>query len=155
MRTTAVVLTILMAGIANAREPIQHPVSVALGPKAYRDGDVIQITNVISTSDRLEQGDTVTVTGRVRLDSADDAKLCFYLTQTKGDGLEETDATQEVNVKHGVSDFEVTTTIKHLGVLHLSLYRTTTGKPFGGVYFGTSDQMKSLSDASVRHYLQD
>ncbi len=130
---------------------MQRPVAVELGPKAYRDGDIVQIIGVTSTPDRLEQGDTVTVTGRVRLDTADEAKRCFYLTQTKGDGREQTDATQEVAVRRGLSAFELTTTIKHQGVLHLTLYRTTTKKPFGGVYFGTADQLQSPSESSVRH----
>lgn len=155
MRTVAFALAMILACTANANEPIQRPVSVDLGPKAYRDGDVVQITGVTSTSARLEQGDTVTVKGRVRVDSAADAKLCLYVTQTKSDGIEETDATQELVVKRGLTDFELRTTIKHKGILHLTLYRTTDGKPFGGVYFGTPDQMKSISDSLVRHFLDD
>jgi hypothetical protein len=155
MRTAVFTLAMILACTANANELTKRPVSFDLGPKAYRDGDVVQITGVTSTSARLEQGDTVTVKGRVRVDSTADARLCLYLTQTKGDGIEETDATQELVVKRGLTDFELTTTIKHKGVLHLTLYRTTDGKPFGGVYFGTPDQMKSISDSMVRHYLND
>ena len=155
MRTAVFALAMIFACTVNANEPIQRPASVELGPKAYRDGDVIQIAGVTSTSARLEQGDTVTVKGRVRVDSTADAKLCLYLTQTEGDGIEETDATQELVVKRGLTDFELTITIKHKGVLHLTLYRTTDGKPFGGVYFGTPEQMKSISDSIVRHFLSD
>jgi hypothetical protein len=57
--------------------PIQEPVATRLGPKAYRDGDVIEITNVTATSAKLEQGDSVTVTGRVRLSSQQAADLCL------------------------------------------------------------------------------
>lgn len=155
MRTSFLILVTLLACVAGANEPTQRPVSVDLGPKAYRDGDVVQITSVSSTSPQLEQGDTVTVKGRVRLDSVAGARLCLYLTQTKGDGIEEADETQEVRVNRGLSDFELTATIKHQGVLHLTLYRTDNGKPFGGVYFGTAEQIESLSDACVRHYLHD
>lgn len=155
MRLFALTLATVCAGTATANEPLQRPVTVELGPKAYRDGDVVQIMKVTATSARLEQGDTVTVKGRIRLDSTADARLCLYLNQTKGDGLEETDSTQEVLVKRGRTDFELTITIKHQGVLHLTLYRTTDGKPFGGVYFGTTDQMESISGAIVRHYLDE
>jgi hypothetical protein len=155
MRTFAMMLAMLFAGTAAANEPLQRPVTVELGPKAYRDGDVVQISKVTATSARLEQGDTVTVKGRVRLDSTADAKLCLYLTQTKGDGVEETDSTQEVLVQRGRSNFELTITIKHQGVLHLTLYSTTDGRPFVGVYFGTSDQMESISGGIVRHYLNE
>ena len=155
MRAAIVPIIAMLARVASAAEPSQHPVSVELGPKAYRDGDVIQVTDVVSTSARLEQGDTVTVKGRVRLDSDSDARLCLYLTQAEGDGLEEAEATQEATLKRGLTTFELKTTIKHRGVLHLTLYRSTNGKPFGGVYFGTSEQMQGISDASVQHYLAD
>lgn len=155
MRTFALSLAMILASAGNAVEPTQRPVTFDLGPKAYRDGDVVQIRSVVSTSPRLEQGDTVTVRGRVRVDSTADAKLSLYLTQTKGDGAEETDVSQETVVKRGLTEFELTMTIKHKGLLHLTLYRTSDGRPIGGVYFGTSDQMASISDASVRHYLND
>lgn len=155
MRILTLMFAVLLTCAANGNEPTQRPVPLDLGPKSYRDGDVIQITSVTATSPRLEQGDTVTVKGRVRLDSATDARLCLFLTQTQGDGYEETDARQTQSIKAGLSDFELKTTIKHRGVLHVTLYRTTNGKPFGGVYFGTPEQMKAISDWDVSYYLED
>ena len=155
MKTLIFAVALFLAGTVHADEPMQHPVVVELGPKAYRDGDVVQIDSILSTSPRLEQGDTVTVKGRVRLGSTSSARLCLYLTQTEGDGLEETDADQVVSVDRGTSKFELAITVKHRGLLHITLYDETTGKPFGGVYFGTKQQMKSLSQASVKHYLKN
>jgi hypothetical protein len=137
-----------------AAAPTQSSVPTALGPKAFRDGDVIEITDVQATSPRLEQGDSLTVRGRVRLQSQDQAQLGLYLTQTEGDGREETDASQTVSVKRGREDFELKVTIKHRGALHLTLYNAS-GQPFGGVYFGTSAQMKKIEDWSLGYDLAD
>lgn len=136
-----------------AAPPLQKSVETVLGPKAYRDGDVIEITDVTATSPKLEQGDTVTVRGRYRLDSHEAADLCLFLTQTEGDGLEETDATQTMRVERGHGKFELKTTIKHRGWLHVTFYDVETGKPFGGVYFGTPKQMEEMGESDVSHYL--
>jgi hypothetical protein len=126
-----------------------------LGPKAYRDGDVIEIMEVMSTSRNLEQGDSVTVRGRVRLDSRSSGSLCLFVTQTEGDGQEETDPGQTKSMNRGLSYFELKTTIKHKGALHVTLYDGKTGKPFGGTYFGTAEQMSRIGNWDVKYYLAD
>jgi hypothetical protein len=139
-----------------AAPPLQAPTSTVLGPKAFQDGDVIEITDVHSTSPRLEQGDRVTVRGRFRLESHKDAQLSLYLTQTQGDGREETDAAQTAHVCGLHGEFELSTTIKHRGALHVTYYDRQSGKPFGGVYFGTRAQMKQIADWDVSDwYLRD
>ncbi len=138
-----------------AAPPLQSDVETVLGPKLYRDGDVIEITDVQSTSPRLEQGDTVVVKGRVRLVSNSRAQLGLYLTQTIGDGREETDKTQTTTIAAGVHQFELTTTIKHQGVLHLTLYDTASGRPFGGTYFGTQAQIEKIADWKLDYFLND
>ena len=155
MRLLALLIAAATSVTTLAAEPIQEHTAIHLGPKAYRDGDVIRITNVTSTSPMLEQGDTVTVKGKVRLDSRAKANLALYLTQTEGDGKEGTNKTQTMIVEEGMADFSLTATIKHRGVLHLTFYDIETGRPFGGVYFGTKPQMVSISDLDVRYYLRD
>lgn len=149
----AILLALVMASTAIAGPPAQSSISTALGPKAYRDGDVIEITDVTATSQQLEQGDSVTVTGRFRLESCEAAKLCIFLTQTVGNGKEETDPTQTMLVKKGRGEFTLKITIKHRGVLHVTYYDPSSGKPMGGTYFGTADQMKSIADWDVDYYL--
>ena len=129
----AILFTLAVAFTAIGAPPTQESVSVVLGPKAYRDGDVVEITEVTATSQNLEQGDSITVRGRVRLDSQSSAKLCLFLTQTEGDGREETDPGQAKSIDRGLTHFELSTTIKHRGALHVTLYDNQTGKPFGGV----------------------
>jgi hypothetical protein len=145
---------LILTSTAIAGAPLQDSVSVKLGPKKYRDGDAIEISNVTATSPRLEQGDTVTVRGRVRLESRKMADLCLYLTQTEGNGLEETDPTQTTRVSTGLHDFVLKTTIKHRGVLHVTLYDPGAGKPIGGTYFGTAAQMKRVTNWDVSYYLR-
>ncbi len=149
----AVLLTgLLLASSVLAAPPTQMPAPTVLGPKAFRDGDVIEITDVRATSPKLEQGDSLTVRGRIRLASQDEVQLGLYLTQTEGGGSEETDAAQTMQVKRGLREFELKATIKHRGVLHLTLY-DQAGQPIGGVYFGTARQMKAIADWSVDYYL--
>ncbi|WP_232536201.1 hypothetical protein [Lacipirellula parvula] len=137
---------------APAAPPTQSPTATVLGPKNYCDGDVIEITDVRSTSPRLEQGDSITVRGRYRLDSHAEAQLTLYLTQTEGDGREETERTQTMSVKQGLGEFELKITVKHRGALHLSYYNLKSGKPFGGVYFGTAEQMERIKDWKLGPY---
>ena len=156
MKTTlSCLFVVALTVVAMAAAPAQKSVEVVLGPKAYRDGDVIEITEVTATSGKLEQGDSVTVRGRVRLDSRSSATLSLYLTQTEGDGLEETDAAQLTEVSRGLTPFELKTTIEHRGALHLTLYDHSSGKSFGGVYFGTPSQMQQIAGWDVKYYLED
>jgi|GEM_PF-5906116 len=154
MRTLALLSLVSVASIVVAAPPVQTSVETVLGPKAFRDGDVVEITDVKATSSKLEQGDSVTVKGRARLQSLTAADLSLYLTQTEGNGTEETDRSQTVAVKKGMQDFELKITVKHRGVLHLTFYNHGDGKPFGGCYFGTAGQMKSIADLDLSYYLQ-
>lgn len=132
--------------------PITHEVPVKLGPKRFLDGDAVRIESVTSTSPSLGPGDTVTVTGKYRLDSHDEATLALYLTQTEGDGIEETDSTQIVKATRGWHEFTSVITVKHRGLLHLTFYDRTSGKPFGGVYFGMPEQVDTNHSVTVDHY---
>jgi hypothetical protein len=137
---------------AAAQEPPrQMPVPIVLGPRRFREGDAIEITQVHATSPNLEPGDSVTVRGRFRLTSADNADLCLFLTQTDGDAPVAVQSSQTIAVKRGHGDFELKTTIRHRGFLHLTFY-DATGNPFSGVYFGTAPQMKQIADWSLDYY---
>lgn len=155
MMTCSIPVALLVLSATMAAPPAQDSVNTVLGPKAYRDGDVIEITDVTATSPRLEQGDSVTVKGRYRLDSQPSARLCLYLTQTEGDGKEETDDTQEMLVSNGLGNFELKITIKHRGALHLTYYDPKSGRPLGGTYFGTAEQLQAIADWDVSYYLDD
>jgi hypothetical protein len=145
----------IVASVAVADPPLQSPVSVTLGPKYFRDGDVIEINDVLATSGKLEQGDSVTVRGRVRLGSRKSGVLSLYVTQTESDATTETDASQSKEISAGLANFELKATIKHKGYLHLSFYDKQTGKGFGCVYFGTSGQMQEIAAWDLRYHQAD
>ncbi len=148
-------LLVLTCSVVLAAPPRQSALETVLGPKAFRDGDVIDIADVQATSPRLEQGDAVTVRGRFRLESRREADLSLSLTQTEGDGQEETEAPQIVKVARGSGEFELKLTIKHRGMLHLTFYDRATGRPIGGVYFGTAEQMQRCANWDVGYYLAE
>lgn len=155
MRFAVIAATLCLASPTFSAPPKQKSVSVVLGPKLFHDGDVVEITNIRATSAQLEPGDSVTVQGRVRLESREKASLDLYLTQLEGNGREETDKSQVTPVSEGLQKFELKTTIKHRGVLHLTLYDTRTKRPFGGVYFGTAEQMRQVKDMKLGYYLEN
>jgi hypothetical protein len=151
MNVTFAVAWTLWSAFA-ATVPERMPAPTVLGPKAFRDGDVIEITDVQATSPRLEQGDTAIVRGRYRLESQKNAHLALFLTQTESGGATEVDPRQTMQVDALRGEFELTTTIAHRGVLHVTFYDNESGKPFGGVYFGTRDQMEQVADWDVRSW---
>lgn len=117
-----------------------------LGPKAFKEGDLITIEQVTATSPRLAVGDKVTVRGRYVLKSEERARLCLYLTTGDAVGAEQDFPTQDTEITKGSGSFELAEVLRHPGHLHLSFYQSPGGKRFGTVYFGTAQQMKEISD---------
>ncbi len=151
----AILAGVLVLGLSlgwGTAAPLMESVPVKLGPKAFRDGDVIQILEVESTSPKLEQGDSVVVRGRYRLDSEESAMLSLCLTHSEGNGIEEADATQTLPAAAGWHEFELSILIMRRGILHLTFHGQEEGRPFGGVYFGTVEQMARADHGLVAHY---
>ncbi|HTQ51360.1 MAG TPA: M56 family metallopeptidase, partial [Candidatus Acidoferrales bacterium] len=123
-----------------------------LGPQKFREGDAISIQQVLATSPGFEMGDHVVVRGRYHLQSKEEAELCLFLTQTEGDGKERMSSVERMGMKKGSGEFELTYDVKHIGVLHLTFYGIPDGKPFGGVYFGTAQQMAKIKDWTLSDY---
>ncbi|CAA6693682.1 MULTISPECIES: hypothetical protein [unclassified Lentimonas] len=128
-------------------------VSVALGPQLFREGDRITIEEVQATSSQFKIGDVVTVKGSYELASHPKANLSLYLTQTKSGGKKRVDPLQQVRVSPGSGEFEATITIRHEGYLHLTFYPVSGGSGFGGVYFGSPEQMNQIKHWSLDRYL--
>jgi hypothetical protein len=154
MQTALLAGWVLWSAIV-AIAPAQRPVATVLGPKGFLDGDVIVITDVQSTSPRLEQGDTVTVRGRYRLASREDAQLALYVTATESKGVGDVESEQTMQVTDRRGEFELKTTIECRGMLHVTFYDNQSGKGFGGVYFGTPEQMKQIEGWDWAYYRQD
>ena len=138
--------------VLNRREPglttydDVSTVPFELGPKHFRDGDLIVIEQVAATSPLLTVGDKVTVPGRYVLQSEERARLCLCLTTSEAVGAEPDFPTQKTEITKGSGSFELAEAVRHPGHLHLSFYLIPDGKRFGSVYFGTAQQMKEISD---------
>jgi hypothetical protein len=123
-----------------------------LGVKFFRNGDSITITEVKATSPDLKAGDKVIVKGHYTLSSKPKASLCLFVTATKGPGRAEVYPEQRTYITTGQGEFELSNTPEYDGYLHVTFYSVPEGKPFGGVYFGTAEQMKEIEHWDVRSW---
>ena len=122
-------------------------VPFVLGPTNLKVGDAIIIRDVRATSTNLTVGDRVVVRGRYDLKSQPTASLCLYLT-TRDESHEHELPTQTAKIEKGSSDFELSTVVKSVGYLHLSLYGEGK-KDFACVYFGTPSQMSAIRNWDI------
>jgi beta-lactamase regulating signal transducer with metallopeptidase domain len=116
-------------------------VNIIRAAGTFLEGDHIEMVEVLGSAPNLEIGDRVVVKGKCTLASRNTATLSLYTTQIATNESEWNDPTQDVVVKKGENDFELSCTIHKKGYLHLTLYDRETRKPFGSVYFGTALQM--------------
>ena len=139
-------------------------VEFVTGPSTYRDGDWIEITEVRSTSPDLKVGDFVFVKGKGHLESFDSVRLCLYTTSVdKSDDAKANPIAallgplvNEKLVENGEFEFELSTKVTQKGYQHLTFYKAAgakAGKPLGGVYFGTNEQMNAIKELDVSYYL--
>ena len=127
-----------------------YTVPFELGPKYFRDGDLIVIEQVAATSPLLAVGDKLSVRGRYVLKSEERARLCLYLSMSDAVAAEPDFPTQTTELTIGSGAFELAEVVRHPGQLHLSFYRIPDGKRFGTVYFGTAQQMSEISHLKLQ-----
>jgi hypothetical protein len=109
-----------------------------VGQSSFPAGDSIEITSVVQFSDR------VVVKGHYNLLSAKDAELGFYITTWRTVSVP-TDQTQLKHIFKGEGDFELTHSHLVPGLMHVSMYSLSGGKPFAGVYFGNKEDAAAES----------
>ena len=143
-------LLLLFTLVANAD---LREVSYKIGPQLFRDGDSIKIEEVKASSSRFQVGEKVTVSGRYTLSTHPEAQISIFLTQTEGDGKSEILPGQQMEIKEGDGEFELTVDIRHEGYLHVTFYPIDGGRGFGGLYFGKRKQMKEIKDWTLDWYL--
>ena len=144
------ILLCLMAFFATATSSVGEPafakVPFVSGPKSFRGEDYIVITAVEATSPGLKVGDWVKVKGHYQLTSCAEARLSLFLTQTEPGSSEKVSPRQTNKVSAGTGVFDLQCEVRKPGFLHVSFYPAANGESFGGVYFGTPDQMKRIKD---------
>ncbi len=130
----------------------QAAVPFTIGGENYPFGDRVEIESVQSDTGAYEVGSTLTVRGRYRLASRPTASLYLGVTAL-GDGVEklpkpEVDLSR-VDLDAGEGEFVLEALLRSEGHPHVTFYDHGTGKPFGGVYFGSG---RWLETDTPEHY---
>ncbi len=151
---TVLCLSVFLLGIFCAQAEVNfRGVKFVIGPSAFREGDLIEIDEVYATDDDFEAGDQVVVRGQYRLGSHEAAKLSLFVTQTEGDGRSQIQPAQQLRIESGSGPFELRVKMPADGYLHVTFYSLGEGNPFGGVYFGTREQMQKINYWTLDRYL--
>ena len=96
-------------------------------------------------------GDKVLVKGYYTLTSKPKASLSLFATATKGPGRSPIQPEQTMAITEGQGQFELSETLNCDGYLHVTFY-SDGGRPFGGFYFGTAQQMNEIRHWDVRRW---
>ncbi len=126
-------------------------VPFATGPSRFLPGDALVIDEVVASSPRFEPGDRIRVRGHYRLQSHPQARLSLLVTEEAGAGTRAVVPAASRKVAAGADTFDLSCEIRAAGVLHVTLY-SSAGRPFGGQYFGTAEQMKRIAHWSLSDY---
>lgn len=125
------------------------------GPQKFRHGDYIRIHEVLGNEPALFRvGETLIVKGIYRLESRDEAEIVLVVAHKEDDDFTVQDY-QKMRVTRGKGDFSLKIKIPVNGYLHVTYYPVGGGPPFGGIYFGTRQQMDHISHWSLDWYLED
>ncbi|MFA5292903.1 MAG: M56 family metallopeptidase [Phycisphaerae bacterium] len=120
-----------------------YSIDFEITKQSFLEGDSIEITEVLGSTDKIETGQTYTVKGKYDLSSADEAMLHIYATNG------EIDSQQGPVIKRGSGDFTRTFTYQKEGWLHLSFYPANGGSGFGGIYFAQKGSAEKVPDIST------
>ena len=115
--------------------PASTPNDVPTGKSSFRSGDSIRITNV-------QRGEGIlTVTADYELSSEPEARISLHITSTKGSGWSRTAASQSKTISKGKGSVTLHHPNVTEGLPHVSFYPTKGGSSFGGIYFGTPEEV--------------
>jgi len=119
-----------------------------IGQSSFPHGDLIEITSVKRSADRL------VVKGHYKLVSTARAELSLYTTTSEAVAVP-TDKTQLLEISRGQGDFELIDPNLVPGLNHVTMYTVPGGNAFAGVYFGTQEEASQESKLDLGHYQED
>lgn len=128
----------MLVALAACVSVANDPVAFELGSTAFFEGDAIVIDAVRSSTGDFRAGAELVVSGHYTLSSRERAVL--YFGTTSSDPLTQVSAE---DVPAGSGSFQLAHVLPASGRPHLSFYDKETGKPFGGVSFGTGDYLRA------------
>ncbi|MCB1210144.1 MAG: hypothetical protein KDK97_12485 [Verrucomicrobiales bacterium] len=149
-RYTRYAFVLVTAAVAKVEPEKTKPTEFSVGKSTFRQGDSIRIRQV-------QRGkDFMTVTADYELASTDSARVSLHLTST-------TTASKGVKVHRSQSETVTrgkgSVTIHHPdvqeGLPHLTFYDTQSGRPIGGIYFGTLAEAEASQKLDLSYMLKD
>jgi hypothetical protein len=143
------IILLLSTAVVLAAEALS-PISVALGPTEFAEGDALVVDQVLASSPKLEIGDRVLVRGRYTLASQPEAKLGLSLTRTQSRAPVRISPGANMQIARGSGDFELIYEVTEIGCMRVALSNLTDGKSFGTIYFGTPEQLARVKRAPQR-----
>jgi len=147
MKTSSLVLLALFVASSCAtpeasRSTDASIVAFDVGATEFSSGDRIVVERVHSSTGQIAPGAALTVLGRYELCSRETALLYLGVTATTSVGAATAvEPRQQSEVALGSGQFELTYVVPGPGYPHVTFYDSSTGKPFGGVYFGTDETL--------------
>lgn len=140
-----VLLVLFTLATAFAAQPLPR-ISVAVGPNEFPEGDSIVISEVLSSSPKLEIGSRVVVRGRYTLTSQAQARVGLSLTRTESRAPVRILPGSGQTISRGSGEFELVYEVTQIGYMRVALNHATGGGPsFGTVYFGTPEQLARVA----------
>ncbi len=122
-------------------ELLSHDNSFYIGQTSFPKGDSIEISSVQRTKEQM------VVKGHYNLVSADNARLCLFIT-TLSTNSTPIDSRQCMQISKGRGDFELTHPHVVPGLPHLNMYPIKGGGPFAELYFET--QAEAAEEGGLR-----
>jgi hypothetical protein len=117
------------------------PVTVAVGPNEFPEGDSVTIVEVLSDSSNLEPNSRVVVRGRYILRSRDHARISLSQTRTESRAPVPVLAGSGKEISKGAGEFELVYEVRQVGCMRVALNNLDRGASFGTIFFGTPEQL--------------
>ena len=143
MKILVLALAALLPGcfLLPATHGSEAPVPFELGAQDFPGGDRIQIDRVLGDRGAWIAGMPVVVEGHYERRSRPAGVLFFGVTNSGAQGATETTPGQQKLVERGSGTFTLWLTMPPQGWPHITFYDPQAGGPFGGVYFGSGDNV--------------
>jgi thiol-disulfide isomerase/thioredoxin len=127
----------------SAADPTLVDVPYEVGATNFETGDEIKITEIRGTSENFKPKHEYWIKGTYTLRSRDRATLGASVTAQSSAGAipQPHDPDQSLEIKRGSGEFTLKLPMHRNGWPHVSFYPADGGQSFGGVYFGTGDNV--------------
>ena len=129
-------------GVTRAGQPTDTDFNI--GQSLFREGDSIHIHSMQRTRE------TLVVSCDYELASADEASLALYITASDS-RPKPVDPRQRLLVKKGKGSAVLVHPAPYAGMPHLT-FSSKTGKPFGGIYFGSKEEAAKSKEMRFDYY---